>query len=88
MKKNYLGQFSKNYRTFYQKIVKKLLKIWSLDPGSEIRDPRSGIRDPGSGKNLFRIPDPGVKKDTGSRIRIRNTVVRGMDQDPYIIKQK
>ncbi len=30
--------------------------------GSEIRDPRSGIRDPGSGKNLFRIPDPGVKK--------------------------
>ncbi len=36
-------------------IVKKLLKIWSWDPGSEIRDP-------GSGKNLFRIPDPGVKK--------------------------
>jgi hypothetical protein len=29
----------------------------------------SGIRDPGSGKNLFRIPDPGVKKapDPGSR---------------------
>jgi hypothetical protein len=26
-----------------------------MDPGSEIRDP-------GSGKNLFRIPDPGVKK--------------------------
>jgi hypothetical protein len=22
----------------------------------------SGIRDPGSGKNLIRIPDPGVKK--------------------------
>jgi hypothetical protein len=22
----------------------------------------SGIRDPGSGKNIFRIPDPGVKK--------------------------
>jgi hypothetical protein len=35
----------------------------------------SGIRDPGSGKNLFRIPDPEVKKapDPGSRIRIRNT---------------
>jgi hypothetical protein len=28
--------------------------------GSRIRDPRSGIRDPE--KNLFRIPDPGVKK--------------------------
>jgi hypothetical protein len=29
----------------------------------------SGIRDPGSGKNLFRIPDPGVKNapDPGSR---------------------
>ncbi len=28
----------------------------------------SGIRDPGSGKNIFRIPDPGVKKapDPGS----------------------
>jgi hypothetical protein len=27
-----------------------------------------GIRDPGSGKNLFRIPDPGIKKapDPGS----------------------
>jgi hypothetical protein len=33
----------------------------------------SGIRDPGSGKNPFRIPDPGVKIGTGSRIRIRNT---------------
>jgi hypothetical protein len=44
----------------------------------------SGIRDPGSGKNLFRIPHPGVKKhpipDPGSgsatlvrQIRIRNT---------------
>jgi hypothetical protein len=40
----------------------------------------SGIRDPGSGKNLSRIPDPGVKKapDPGSRIRIRNTGI----QDP------
>ncbi len=35
----------------------------------------SRIRDPGSGKNLSLIPDPdpGVKKSTGSRIRIRNT---------------
>ncbi len=33
--------------------------------GSGIR-----VRDPGSGKNLFRTPDPGVKKapDPGSRI--------------------
>jgi hypothetical protein len=38
-----------------------LSNIWVWDPGTEIRDP-------GSGKNLFRIPDPGVKKapDPGS----------------------
>jgi hypothetical protein len=52
--KKKIGQFSKNYITFYPKIVTKLSKIW--------------IWDPGSGKNLFRIPDPGVKKaqDPGS----------------------
>jgi hypothetical protein len=39
---------------FTQKFVTKLLKIW--------------VWDSGSGKNLFRIPDPGVKKapDPGS----------------------
>jgi hypothetical protein len=39
---------------FTQKIVTKLSKIW--------------VWDPGSGKNLFWIPDPGVKKapDPGS----------------------
>jgi hypothetical protein len=36
-----------------------------------------GIRDPRSGKNLFRIPNPEVKKapDTGSQIRLRNTAI-------------
>ncbi len=45
------------YRTFTQKIVTKLSKIWLWDPGS------------GIWKKLFRIPDPGVKKapDPGSR---------------------
>jgi hypothetical protein len=40
-----------------------------------------GIRDPRSGKNLFRIPDPGVKKtpDPGSRSA---TLVIGTDEDP------
>jgi hypothetical protein len=49
-----LGQFTKNYRTFYPKI--SFLKYGF------------GIWDPGSGKNLFRLPDPGVKKasDPGS----------------------
>ncbi len=56
-----LANFKKIIELFTQKIVTKLAKIW--------------VRDPGSGKNLFRIPDPGVKKapDPGSRIRIRNT---------------
>jgi hypothetical protein len=38
------------------------LSIISQKYGFGIRDPGSEIRDPGSGKNLFRIPDPGVKK--------------------------
>jgi hypothetical protein len=56
VKEKNLGQFSKNYRTFYPKIVTKLSKM-----GFGIRDPRSGIREKP-------IPDPGVKKapDPGS----------------------
>jgi hypothetical protein len=44
---------------FTQKNCHKALKYMCLG---------SGIRDPGSGKNLFRIPDLGVKKapDPGS----------------------
>ncbi len=51
-KKKDLGQFSKNCRTFYSKNCHYALKNMGL----------------GSGKNLFRIPDPGVKKapDPGS----------------------
>jgi hypothetical protein len=55
LKNKIWDNFQKIIELFTKKIVKKLLKIWSWDPGS-------GIRDPGSGKNLFRIPDPGVKK--------------------------
>jgi hypothetical protein len=49
-----LANFKKIIELFTQKIVKKLSRIW--------------VRDPGSGKNLFRIPDPWVKKapDPGS----------------------
>ncbi len=54
---------------FTQKIVTKLSKIWVWDPGS-------GIQDPGSGKNLFRIPNPGVKMSPGpgSWVRICNII--------------
>jgi len=56
VKKKIWANFQRIIELFTKKIVKKLLKIWSWDPGS--------------GKNLFRIPDPGVKKapDPGSRI--------------------
>ncbi len=56
LKKKIWDNFQRNIELFTQKIVNKLSKIW--------------IWDPGSGKNLFRIPDPGVKKapDPGSRI--------------------
>ncbi len=62
-KKKIWANFQRIIELFTKKIVNKLFKIWSWDPGSEIR------------KNPFRDPDPGVKKapDPGSRIRIRNT---------------
>ncbi len=61
LKKNFWANFQRIIELFTQKIVSKLSKKWVWDTGF-------GIRDPGSGKNLFRIPDPGVKKapDPGS----------------------
>ncbi len=62
LKKKTLGQFSKNYGTFYPKYCHKALKNMGL--GSEIRDPEktySGSRIQGT-------------KGTGSRILIRNIV--------------
>jgi hypothetical protein len=59
LKKKIWANFQRIIQHFTQKIV-----ISSKNMGL-----RSGIRDQGSGKNLFRIPDPGVKKapDPGSR---------------------
>ncbi len=54
--------FQRIIELFTKKIVKKLFKIWSWDPGSGIRDPGSGIRDPEKTYSGSRIPDPGVKK--------------------------
>jgi hypothetical protein len=48
LKKKIWANFQRIIVLFTQKIVNKLSKIW--------------VWDPGSGKNLFRIPDPGVKK--------------------------
>jgi hypothetical protein len=54
LKKKIWANFQRIIGLFTQKIVTKLSKIW--------------VWDSGSGKNLFRIPDPGVKKapDPGS----------------------
>jgi hypothetical protein len=56
LKKKIWANFERIKELFTQKIVTKLSKRW-------VWDPRSGIR-----KNLFRIPDPRVKKapDPGS----------------------
>jgi hypothetical protein len=58
LKKKIWANFQRIIEHFAQKIVTKLSKVWVWDPGSGS----------GSGKNLFRIPDPGVKKapDPGS----------------------
>jgi hypothetical protein len=55
LKKKIWTNFQRIIELFTQKIVTKLSKIWVWAPGSR--------------KNLFRIPDPGVKKapDPGSR---------------------
>ncbi len=48
VKKKIWASFQRIIELFTQKIVTKFQKIW--------------VWDPGSGKNLFRSPDPGVKK--------------------------
>jgi hypothetical protein len=52
VKKKIWANFQRIIEVFTHKIATKLSKIWVWDP-----DPGSEIR-----KNLFRIPDPGVKK--------------------------
>ena len=49
----------------------------------------SGIRDPGSGKNLFRIPDPGVKKapDPGSgSATLPKTATKERGEKKFVVK--
>jgi hypothetical protein len=66
LKKKIWANFQRIIELFAQKIFTKLSKVW--------------VWDPGSGKNLFRIPDLGVKKapDPGSESA---TLV--VDPDPY-----
>ena len=62
LKKKIWANFQRIIELFTKKIVKKLLKIWSWDPGSEIRDPEktySGSRIQGSKSTRSQIPVPG-----------------------------
>jgi hypothetical protein len=70
LKKKLWANFQRIIEHFTQKIVTKLSKIWVWDPGP-------GIRDSGPEIRKKPIPDPGSRgqKGTGSRIRIRNTVI-------------
>jgi hypothetical protein len=63
LKKKKWGGFQRIIELFTQKFVTNLPKIWVWDPGS------------GIGKKPIPDPGPGSRgqKDTGSRIRIRNT---------------
>ncbi len=63
LKKKIWANFRRIIELFTKKIVKKLFKIWSWDPGSGSRDPGSGKKNhSGSriqGSKRHRIPDPG-----------------------------
>ncbi len=65
VKKKIWANFQRIIELFTKKIVKKLIKIWSWDLGSEIRDPE---------KTYSRSRIQG-SKSTRSRIRIRNTAL-------------
>ncbi len=61
LKEKIWANFQRIIKLFTKKIVKKLLKIWSWDSGSEIGDPEktySGSRIQGSKSTQSRIPDP------------------------------
>jgi hypothetical protein len=62
LKKKFLANIQRIIELVTKKIVKKLLKIWSWDPGSEIRDPEktySGSRIQGSKRHRIRIRNTG-----------------------------
>jgi hypothetical protein len=59
LKKKIWANFQRIIELFTKQIVKKLFKIWSWDPGSEIRDPeKTHSGSPIQGSKRHRIPDP------------------------------
>jgi hypothetical protein len=55
LKNTVWANFHRMKELFTQKIVKKLSRIWGLDPGFEIRDPEETY----SGSRGQKAPDPG-----------------------------
>jgi hypothetical protein len=82
LKKKIRANFQRIKELFTKKMVKKLLKIWSWDPGSEIGDPEktySGSRIPDPGVKKHPIPDPGSGSATlneGGRLLAHNSILR------------
>jgi hypothetical protein len=77
LKKKIWANFQRIIQLFTKKIVKRLFKIWSWDPGSEIRDPEkthSGSRIPNPG--VKKTPDPGSGTATLFKRWIRNKISR------------
>jgi hypothetical protein len=69
LKKKIWANFQRIIELFTKKIVKKLLKIWSWDPGSGIR--KKLIPDPGSRGQ--KAPNPG----SGSATLIKSNFIKG-----------
>ncbi len=65
LKKKIWANFQRIIELFTKKIVKKLLKIWSWDPGSEIRDSEKTY----SGSRGQKAPNPGSGSATLKRVR-------------------
>jgi hypothetical protein len=73
LKKKIWANFQRIIELFTKKIVKKLLKIWSWDPESEMRDPEktySGSRGQKAPNPGSRILDPDPQHCLKGRIRI------------------
>jgi hypothetical protein len=69
-------------KKIWAKYFKELLKLLPKKLSLSSQKYGFGIRDPRSGKNLFRIPDPGVKKapDPGSGSATLQTILQYVSQ--------
>jgi hypothetical protein len=79
LKKKIWANFQRIIELFTKKFVRKLLKIWSWDPGSGIRKkpiPDPGSRIQGSKSTQSRIPDPDPQHWEGDSLGFSSRLVR------------